>query len=202
LVVELPDGGREVVVNLQKRVFAFDPATGEKLWECAGINDYVVPSVIAHEGIVYVTGGREPNRRCLAIRAGGRGDVTNSRVLWTLEETPKVGTPVYHDGYLYWINQLGAAVCVHAENGHVVYEEDLGFGGRGRDKVYASLVVADGKLFGVSREDGAVVLKAGPQFEELARNRLDDDSIFNATPVVSNGQLLIRSDRFLYCIGD
>ena len=46
-----------------------------------------------------------------------------------------------------------------------------------------------------------MVLALKPQFELLAHNRLGDDSVFNATPAIDNGQLLLRSDRALYCIG-
>jgi hypothetical protein len=83
----------------------------------------------------------------------------------------------------------------------LVYEQRLDLKGR-RDKVYASLVLGDGKLYGVSREDGAFVLAAHPDFELLARNHLGDSSIFNGTPTISDGQLLVRSDQYLYCIGD
>ena len=72
----------------------------------------------------------------------------------------------------------------------------------GSGKVYASLLSVEGRLYAVSREKGTFVLAAAPEFKQLARNVIaDDDSIFNASPVVSRGQLLLRSDRFLYCIG-
>jgi outer membrane protein assembly factor BamB len=111
-----------------------------------------------------------------------------------------VPTPLIHDGLLYWIDQKGIAVCADAATGEVVYKERLQIEGHG-DRIYASLVLAGDRLYGVTREGGTIVLEAGRSFRELARNRLDDASIFNATPVASDGQLLIRSDRFLYCIG-
>jgi outer membrane protein assembly factor BamB len=162
------------------------------------VADYVCPAVIAHEGVVYIAGGRKP--QTFAIRAGGRGDVTETHTLWEARKSTKVPTPLYYDGRLYWINEKGIATCLDAKTGEVVYEERLKIEGRG-DKVYASAVLADGKLYYVTRQGGTIVLGAGPEFHELARNDLGDQSIFNATPVVSNGQLLIRSDRFLYCIG-
>ena len=126
-----------------------------------------------------------------------RGDVTDSHVLWRLKRTPVVNTPLYHDGHLYWIEaHRAAAVCVKADTGEVVYEKRLSGAGR----VYASLILAEGKLYALTRQRGTIVLAVGPQFKELARNDLGDGSIFNATPVISDGQLLIRSDRYLYCI--
>lgn len=198
LVVDLPDGRQELVVSLHSRVLGLDPATGGKLWECEGVKDYICPSVIAHQGIVYVTAGRKP--RTLAIRAGGKGDVTQTHILWTLDKSPKVGTPLYHDGHLYWVGHQGAVVCVKADTGRVVYEQKLDVRGRG-DRVYASLVAAGTKYYAVTRQDGIFVLATGPEFAELARNQLDDSSIFNATPAIVDGRLLVRSDRFLYCLG-
>jgi len=198
LLVDLPDGKQELVIAVRDKVLGFEPASGERLWECDGVKDYICPSAIAHGDVVYVTAGRKPES--LAVRAGGRGDVSQSRVLWRIKKTSKVGTPLYHDGLLYWVDNGGKAVCLDAANGSVLYEEGLGFEGRG-DKVYASLVCGDGKLYAVSREGGTAVIEAGKEFKDLAHNDLGDKSIFNATPVISNGQLLLRSDQYLYCIG-
>ncbi len=199
LIVELSDGSKELVVSMKKKVLGLDPATGEELWQCAGVNDYVVPAVIAHEGIVYVTGGRKP--QTLAIRAGGRGDVTDTHVVWEVNEASKVPTPLYHEGYLYWVDNKGLALCVKADDGEVVYQQRLRDLDGAPDKVYASPVLVGDKLFCVTRQSGTLVLAAGPEFELLAQNHLGDPSIFNATAVPAGDRLLIRSDRYLYCIG-
>ena len=198
LLVDLPDGSQELVIAMKDKVLGFEPASGEKLWECDGVKDYICPSAIAHGDMVYITAGRKPES--LAVRAGGRGDVSQSHVLWRIKKTSKVGTPLYYDGLLHWVDNNGKAVCLEAANGNVLYEEGLGFQGHG-DKVYASLVGGDGKLYAVSREGGAAVLESGKEFKELSHNDLGDKGIFNATPVISNGQLLLRSDQYLYCIG-
>ena len=68
--------------------------------------------------------------------------------------------------------------------------------------VWASPVLADGKLYYVSQNNGTFVVAAAPKFELLSHNVMEDDpSRTNASPAVSNGQLLLRSDRYLYCIG-
>jgi len=198
LVVPLPDGRRDLVVSSRGQVFGLDPATGKKRWECRGVQQYVCPSVVAHGDVVFVTAGIKTHT--LAIRAGGEGDVSASRILWESKDGSKVGTPLYHNGHLYWVDHAGIAFCLNAETGKTVYKERLQVRAR-RDKVYASPVLADGKLYVVTREDGVVVLAAEPELKELGRNRLDDKSIFNATPAIVGNQLLLRSDRFLYCIG-
>jgi len=198
VVVELPGGKQELVVSLKNKVLGVDPATGEQLWECAAVEDYVCPAVIAHEGIAYVTGGRKP--LTIAVRCGGRGDVTDSHLLWELRKTPKVPTPLYHDGRLYWIDVKGVAMCVDGKTGESLWQERIDVKGTG-DKIYASLVLAGGKLYGVSREDGCFVLAPGERCEQLAHNDLGDESIFNGTPAVCGDRLILRSDKYLYCLG-
>src|SRR5437867_1716451 len=95
------EGRQEVVVNTQGRLRAFNPDTGEDFWSCRGMSGYVCPSVIAHDGVVYAIGDRF-NHTSLAVRAGGNGDVTDTRLLWRLNKSSTVSSPVYHDGYLYW----------------------------------------------------------------------------------------------------
>jgi outer membrane protein assembly factor BamB len=90
--------------------------------------------------------------------------------------------------------------CVNAKTGEVVYKERLE---PRPGRIYASGVIADGKLWYVSRENGTYVLPAEPRYQLLARNTIEsDDSVFNATPAISQRQLLLRSDKCLYCIGE
>lgn len=187
---------KELVVNVKDRIRAFHPHTGAELWNCEGIADYVCPSLVSHDGVVYAIGGRSST--ALAVRCGGSGDVTKSHVIWRINRGSNVSSPVYYRGHLYWVgDRTGVAHCVDAKTGKVVYEERLK---PAPDLVYASPLVADGKLFVVSRERGAYVLNASPDFQLLAHNLLDA-SVFNASPLADGGQLLLRSDRYLYCIG-
>lgn len=198
VIAETADHKKELVVSARGKVLGLNPTTGTRLWECAAVEDYVCASVAAGDGVVFVSASRQPSTQ--AIRLGGQGDVTKTHVAWTLRATPKVPTPLYHDGYVYWLDVKGVALCVDAKTGKVAYKERMEFRGPG-DKVYASLVLCGGKLYGVSRQGGAVVFAEGSEFKELARCDLGDKSVFNATPAAVDGQLLLRSDRFLYCIG-
>jgi len=198
LVVDVPGGEPELVVSVKGRLIGLRPKTGEELWVCKTKQAYGAPSPIEHDGLIYAFGGR-PNM-LLAIRPGGRGDVTESHVAWRAAGVGSaITSPVWYDGHLYSIDERGMAGCVVAATGEVVYKERIAEEGVG---VYASPVAADGKIYAVSREQGTFVLAAGGAFKRLAVNRLtSDDSVFNATPAISRGQLLLRSNRFLYCIG-
>jgi outer membrane protein assembly factor BamB len=198
ILVEVPDGGTELVVSAQGQILGYDPLTGEELWRADGIDDYICPSPIAHNGVVYAMAGRRST--CIAVRAGGRGDVTDTHVLWRTNKGSNVSSPVYHDGYLHWVHESrGVAHCLDAETGDVVYEERLD---PRPGIVYSSVTLADGKLYAVSQHTGTFVIAAKPEFELLAHNTFEnDDSRANAVPVPSDGQILLRTDAYLYCIG-
>ena len=197
-VIRTPAGKDEVVVNTDDKILAYDARTGRSLWTCEGINDYLCPDLLVRDGILYATGGRRPPQ-LIAVRPGGRGDVTESHRLWVTKAGSKIATPVYHDGHLYWAEHNGFATCVDAEKGKVVYRNRL----REAGKTYASAVLAEGRLYIVSCHNGTFVLDAKPVFKVLAHNVFAaDDSTFNATPaVLPGGKLLLRSDRYLYCVG-
>jgi outer membrane protein assembly factor BamB len=199
ILVTADSGRRELVVARHGDVLAFDPDTGEPLWSCkTDITWYMVPTAVAHEGVVYYLGGRS-GTAALAVRAGGSGDVTATHRLWTSKHGSNVTSPIYLDGHLYWMSEkLGIAYCAEAETGELVYEERLERAGG----VYASPVLADGRLYYVNRGGRTFVLAASPRFQQLAVNDLDDDSRFDASPAVDGNRLLIRSEKFLYCIGE
>ncbi|MCH2374728.1 MAG: PQQ-binding-like beta-propeller repeat protein [Planctomycetes bacterium] len=196
LLIDLPRG-TELVVAVQGHMLGFDATTGKKLWNADGIHRYVCPSPIAHDDIVYAIGGGHTS---LAVRAGGLGDVTESRVLWREQGGSNVSSPVYHDGYLYWASDhRGIVYCQNAETGEYAYKSRLT---PPSGKFYASPVLVDDRIYYVSQHNGTYVVAAKPEFELLAHNVItDDDSRTNASPVVMDGRLLLRSDRYLYCIG-
>lgn len=196
-IAEVPDGPPELILNQKNEIFAFDPVTGKKLWWCAGVEDYIVPVPVFHDGIVYCLGGR--SNRAIAVKLGGRGDVTKTHKLWESTTGANVTSPVYHDGYLYWASDKAIENCLRASDGKEVYRERLPTRGR----IYSSIVRAGNKLYVTTRDQGIVVLAAKPEYEELAVNVIESDqTLMNASPAVSENQILLRTDRFLYCIGE
>jgi outer membrane protein assembly factor BamB len=174
---------------------AVDPRNGEALWECQILKDYLCPSPIAHNGVIYTIAAQ----RAAAVRAGGKGDVSASHVLWKTSKGSEVCSPIYHDGHLYWTSENnGAAYCLNATTGETVYQERLREPGR----IYASGVSTEGRIYYVSQKKGTYVVAAKPKFELLAHNVIESDSsIFNGSPAISQSQFFIRSDKHVYCIG-
>jgi outer membrane protein assembly factor BamB len=196
VLVDAPNG-TEVVVSDNNNVLAFDPANGKEVWRVSGFNNYVCASVVANKNIVYVvrTGGKAGS--ALAIKSGGQGDVTDSHVIWRSPKSSLVPSPVYYEGRLYWPG--GVAQCLDAANGKEVYAGRLTGGGT---SFYASPLAADGKIYYVTRTAGTYVIQVGPEFKQLAYNKFDDDSSrSNASPIAHDGCILMRTDKYLYCIG-
>lgn len=190
------DGEVELVINQKQKIFGLNPKTGEELWTCEGIPDYVVPVPISESGIIYCLGGR--SNRAMAIKLGGKGDVTETHKLWETSIGANVTSPVLFKDHLYWASDKGVANCMDAKTGKSVYKKRMPT----KARVYASIVRGGENLFLTTRDKGVWVLSADPTFKEISLNEIESDKgMFNASPAISNGQLLIRSDDFLYCIG-
>lgn len=198
IVVNNVSGKPELVVATHGSLRAFNPETGMLLWTCAtDIGWYMVPSLIADQGIIYSLGGRS-GVAGLAVATGGSGDVTKSHRLWTSMKGSNVTSPVFHDGHLYWMNEnREIAYCANAQSGEIVYEQRVNRAGQ----IYASALLAGDRIYYLSRDGRTFVIAAKPEYSELAVNDLKDGSQFNGSFAVDGSRLLVRSDRFLYAIG-
>jgi outer membrane protein assembly factor BamB len=189
---------KEIVITGGDAVTGHDPATGKELWRGDGLNPSndpsyrIVASPIVLGEMVYVPSRERP---MLAIRAGGRGDIMRSHVVWSFTSGPDVPTPVTDGQYFYVVRDNGVMFCLDAKSGKTVYGPQ-----RIRPATYSgSPVLADGKIY-VTNEDGVtVVVKAGPAFEVLAENDFGEYTL--SSPAVSDGQIFIRTEAALYAIG-
>lgn len=191
------NGGKpELIIAMIQKVKGLDPATGKELWECAsGIPWYMCPTPAVQGNMVYLIGGRGGNG--LAIKLGGRGDVTGSHLVYKLTKGSNVSSPVLHNGHLYFAeDSTGIGYCADAATGKILYDERLNL-----EQVYASPVLADGKLYYVGRGGRAAVVAAKPTFERLGSATLENGrGMFNASPAIAGGRLLLRSNKALYCL--
>ncbi|MEK6281398.1 MAG: PQQ-binding-like beta-propeller repeat protein [Acidobacteriota bacterium] len=188
----------EIVISGGDCVTGHDPATGKELWRANGLNPdnnpsyRLVASPVIFEDIIYAPSRVKP---LLAFRAGGRGDITSSHLLWSSPNGPDVPTPVTDGKYFYVVNDRGVMWCLDAKTGKEIYGPE-----RIKTGTYSSSpVLADGRIY-VTNEDGLTsVVKAGPTFEILAENPLNDYCL--SSPAISDGQILIRTATNLYSIG-
>ena len=187
----------EIIVNGQQRVQAYNPDTGVELWSCGGMGYEVIPTPVVGYGMVFCSSGRAGPT--LAIRPGGKGDVTKSHLQWSSPRgSPFVPSPILYGEYLYMVNDMAAIVTNYeASSGKVMWQGRLGVARR--EGFSASPVAFDGKVFFTNDEGETFVLKAGPTFELLHVNKLEEATL--ATPALVDGRWYIRTDRHLYAIG-
>jgi hypothetical protein len=192
LVVDTPSGP-ELIVNSSERVDAYDPRTGTLLWFTGGTNRFPIPMPVFHDGTIYMSRGYRSSPY-MAIRPGGRGDVTKSHVVWeSTTGAPYISSLVYHDGLIYMATDVGAVTVVDAASGQRVSQQRI-------EGVFsASPVAADGKVYFVSENGETIVMQAGRTPTVLARNDLGERAI--ASPAISNGQIFIRTDDHVFAIG-
>jgi outer membrane protein assembly factor BamB len=195
------DGKTQIIMGQAQYVTAFDFATGKEIWRCkSGISWYICPQPLIRDGVVYVLGGRS-GIGGVAVKLGGTGDVTRTHRQWTLKQGTNVPSAVIHGGHLYYIHQdKGEACAVNLKSGDIVYEESVQ---PGPGQVYASALLAGDEILYLGRGGKAVIVKAGPKFEVVGNAKLENGrGVFNASPAMVGGRLLIRSNKFLYCIGE
>ncbi len=198
------DGQSDLLISAPGEVWGMNPNTGKLRWFAQSrLPGNVSPTMVVGDGVAYALGGF-PQLGAVAVRTGGKGDVTESNVLWRSSTSSYVPSPVLHEGRLYFASDQGFAVCLNAKSGEVIFKERLSGASdsnRGGRPYYASVVLANGNLYATSRRNGVVLFAAKPEFSVIAQNKLaGDDSDFNATPAIAGRQLFLRSNRNLYCI--
>jgi outer membrane protein assembly factor BamB len=203
-LVEGGPGRTDLCIAVPGELWGLNPETGKLRWYAqTGIGGNLSPSVVVADGVVFVTGGY-PQQGSIAVRCGGKGDVTQTNVAWTSNLASYVPSPIVSGGHLYFVSDLGNAVCLDAKTGTVLHRQRLpGFSSasRGGKPVYASLLLAGGHFYAVTRRQGTFVLKATPEMALVAQNRFaGDESDFNATPAISGNQIFLRSHRYVYCV--
>lgn len=192
----------ELITNGTEYIKAYDPDTGEELWKLGPNSEVTVGTPVVYKDLIYVTGGYPPVRPVYAIIPGGRGDISipdslssGEFIKWRyLKGGTYMPSPIAYDGYLYTMANNGLLTCYDAQTGEKIYRKNLKC-----SAVTASLVAADGKLYCTSESKGVVVVKAGPEFEIIARNPVGETCM--ATPAISDKLFIIRAQDYIYGFG-
>jgi len=187
----------ELIVSSERRVVAYDPATGRELWTVRGLTREVIPTPVVGEGLVFCSSGRAGPT--IAIRPGGQGDVTNTHVAWdTPKGSPFVPSGVLHDGLLYLVNDMQSIATVYeARSGALMYQGRMGVAQR--EGFSASPVAVNGKIYFTNDEGETFVLQAGREFRLLHTNTLGARTL--ASPALVDGVWYWRTVEGLVAIG-
>ncbi len=187
-------GDRKQVVSTGSNVVAaYDPKTGDEIWRVRYDGYSVVPRPVYGDGLLYVcTGFDSPT--LIAIRPDGKGDVTDTHVVWTVtKNAPNSPSPLLLGDELYMMSDHGVITCLDARSGEEIWHENV------HGAYSASPIAADGKIYFLSEEGVGLVIKAGRKYELASKNVLNEKAL--ASYGVLDGSLLIRTETSLYRIG-
>lgn len=185
----------ELITTGNEAIVAYDPATGKELWRHKGVDSNAIPSPVANSELVFVSAGF-PEKIAMAIAMGGSGDLTD-KVVWKYAKgTAYVPSPILYGEYLYLTTDRGILTCLDARTGEVKYE-----GGRVPVPATftASPIAFEGKILMTSEDGDTFVIKAGPKHEIIGTNTVGEPVY--ASPAVADGNIFIRGEKSLYCIG-
>jgi outer membrane protein assembly factor BamB len=191
----------ELIVTSTEGVAGLNPDNGSVNWHWSGtLGGAKMPmrtcgSSVFCSGLILACSGEGGGpRHTVAIRAGGKGDVTETHLAWENKKTfPYVPSPLAWGNHIYFVNDRGDAACHVAKTGKMVWSTNLGA------KFKSSPVLIDGKIYAASEEGDVFVFAAAAQFRLLAKNTVGEAVI--ASPAVANGRLFIRTANQLVCIG-
>jgi outer membrane protein assembly factor BamB len=192
LLVTGPDGKKQLLSGGAKAAFGYEPATGKEIWRVHFDDWSVAPRPLYKDGVEYlITGLVHP--QLWAVRVDGKGDVTDSNVVWQLaQHVAKTASPILVDGLIYMLGDDGIATCVDAVTGEVVWSKRIG------GKFAASPIYADGQLFFCNQSGDTMIVKPGRTYEAVATNTLDDGLM--ASPAADGKALFLRTKTHLYRI--
>jgi len=189
----------ELILGMPEKLKGFDPKTGKELWSCDGLHNgsgdqLVYTSPVYADGIVVAMGGF--GGAAMAVKAGGKGDVTKTHRLWYRPQNPqRIGSPVIVGEHACILNDDGTAQCIEVKTGKDLWNKQ-----RVGGSTWASMVAAAGRLYVTNRAGDTLVFAARPKFEQLAKNSLGEPVL--ASLAISDGDLFIRSHKHLWCISE
>lgn len=194
-LVPVGDGSSsELVVCGSEKIDAYNPFNGRKLWTVRGMRRECIPTPVLGHGLIYAVSG--PKGPTMAIRPGGKGDVTDSHVVWSNPRgAPFVPSAILVGDRYYLVDDQGIGTCLSAENGNLVWQKRL------PGAYTASPVAAAGRIYFTNEEGLTTVIDAGSaKFEELASNPIGEP-VF-ASPGISQGRIYLRTAKHVIAIGE
>lgn len=188
------DGKVQLISAAGDAIQSHDPATGSLLWTVYSQGEGVAPSIVLGDGLVYTCSGFEaPAIR--VVRSDGSGDVTKTHIAWEQPQgVPTLASLLLADRWVYSATDSGIVNCFDAKTGEPVWRKRIG------GKHAASPILAEGRIYFLSEPDGeATIIEVGPEYKEIARNTLGE--LCKASMAISQGNIFIRSQNNLFCVG-
>jgi len=190
-IVAKTDNIFQLITAADPWVISYDPATGKQLWQVDCLGTDAAPSPIYSNGLIFVI---KPYSELIAISPNGQGDITETAIKWTADESvPDICSPISNGSEVFILTTQGTLTCYNLTDGKKLWDKELD------DEFNASPSLVLDNLFLLSTKGNMVVIKASPEFREIRRSKIGDKVY--ASPAFSDGKIFIRSLENLYCIG-
>ena len=204
-LVKVDENRTDLVMCVAKEMWGLDPNNGTMRWfaDATGAQ-HAYTSVITDKNRVYAFTGRGGGS--IAIDAGGSGDISETNTVWTGRDNASFASPVRHNSKLYVVTR-GILNVVDADSGENVKKVRLKgakkMGGQFGTLDYPSPVVANDHMYYMNGSGQMYVFKLGDEPTQIAVNQVTNDKeVFWGTPAISNGHMVIRSAKYLYCVAN
>lgn len=204
-LVKVDDSRTDIVMCVAKELWGLDPTTGKLRWYADATGSQQAYSSVVLDGKrVYAVTGRGGGS--IALDAGGSGDVSETNTVWTGRDNASFASPVRHESKLYSVAN-NILTVIDAKTGEQVERLRLKgaqqTGGRFGSLDYPSPIVVGDRLFYLNGSGQMFVFNLKDGLNQVALNRVTaEKEIFWGTPAVSDGRMVIRSAKYLYCVTD
>jgi len=188
------NGRTQMVMSGSMNIISLDPKTGKQLWTIDGPTEQFVASMV-FDGERFFMAAGFPTYHVMAIDPKGSGNVSDSHVAWHVKNVRcYVPSPVVIGDYLMVADDRGTANCFSTTSGDRHWQDRLG-------KHYsASLISANGKAYFLADDGIMKIIDPAKELKVVAENKLGEYCF--ASPAISQGNLFIRGEKNLYCIGE
>jgi outer membrane protein assembly factor BamB len=196
--------GRDMLISNGSAVCqALDPDTGKEIWRVVNGGESTIAMPFTENGVLYcyagpiITGEGFTYTDLMAVNPDAAGDVTATKVIWKKEDRQSQNqmlTPVIKDGLIYTVTTRNTLMCIDAATGEEIWSE------RVKSNFNASPLFINGSIWLFSVKGEVMVIKAGRAYELIAQNLLD--SGIWATPAVLRNSMIIRTEEYLYRMGE
>ena len=192
----------EIVLNGHTGVRGYDPTTGKELWYCSSFAGRGSPTVAFANGLLHVVSGLRGD--VFAIRPGGAGNVSDTHRAWQSLRRPgrDLPSPIVIGGQMLVMDMRRTALTSYdSRTGRQLWHERVGRTDSGQ--FCASPVAWADIVFFTAESGETFAIRPGAEMEVVSVNSVNprEDEIFRASPTPSEGQVFLRSDSVLYCVG-
>lgn len=194
------NGKTQVIANGYNQICGYEIETGKQIWRLSRGGDAPAPTPVIANDLIYLNSAHGPFSPIFVVRPDAQGDITpdadstkNRYIVWSIKRGGAyMQTPLIYKGLLYNLQINGLLTCFDALTGEIKFKENF------KEAFSSSAIAADGKIYFSSEAGNVYVVKAGPVYSLIAKNRINENCM--ATPALSGNTLFFRTQHNVIAI--